>query len=281
MTRNSAIGASSRESGRSRSCTWPFMPVAAIGSMLMAPTDWTPGSARSRSSNCSTNRRERSPSASSVAPGSATPKVSTPLETMPRSCRVICCRLFTVSPATATSMTASATSLVTSTRVIDRARPAVAPRVEPSRSASLGCARATCNAGSVPAMKPQSVATPAEKVSTAGSSPIAARRGKLAGAIVAKSRSSAAARPSPRAPPPSERRSVSVISCRSNRPRPAPSAVRTAISRCLVMARASRRLATFAHAISSTTAVVPSSTHNACRGPRVATSCSASALNPY
>ena len=50
--------------------------------------------------------------------------------------------------------------------------------------------------------------------------------------------------------------------CRTSRRREAPIASRTAISRSRAVARASMRLARFAHAISRTSAVAPSSTHN-------------------
>ena len=46
---------------------------------------------------------------------------------------------------------------------------------------------------------------------------------------------------------------LSVSSCRINRHRPAPTAARTTISRARTDDRASSRLATLAHAISSTT----------------------------
>ena len=52
-------------------------------------------------------------------------------------------------------------------------------------------------------------------------------------------------------------RMLSVSNCRTMRPRPAPSAARTAISRCRAVARASSRFATFAHAISSTSVTAP------------------------
>ena len=53
---------------------------------------------------------------------------------------------------------------------------------------------------------------------------------------------------------------LSIINCRTMRPRPAPMASRTPISRCRADARASSRLATLAHAISSTSAATPIST---------------------
>ena len=56
----------------------------------------------------------------------------------------------------------------------------------------------------------------------------------------------ASARPS--RPPVAVTTKLSVSSCRSTRSRPAPSAMRTAISRRLTIARASRRLVRFAHA---------------------------------
>ena len=56
----------------------------------------------------------------------------------------------------------------------------------------------------------------------------------------------------PAAPPASEISKLSVRSCRINLHRPAPIAIRTAISLCLASPRATRRLARFAQAISST-----------------------------
>ena len=50
---------------------------------------------------------------------------------------------------------------------------------------------------------------------------------------------------------------LSVSSCRTIRPRPAPMAARTDISRARAVARASNRLATFAHAISRTSVTAP------------------------
>ena len=64
-------------------------------------------------------------------------------------------------------------------------------------------------------------------------------------------------------PPAAPRRNstrISVRSCRSSRPRPAPSAARTAISRRRAVYRAESIAATFTPAISSTSAAAPSST---------------------
>ena len=77
-------------------------------------------------------------------------------------------------------------------------------------------------------------------------------RGRLVGyaRISACTPTRASNRPS--APPAIDSSTPSVMNCRSSRPRLAPSAVRTANSRCRASARASSRLARFAHAISST-----------------------------
>ena len=64
----------------------------------------------------------------------------------------------------------------------------------------------------------------------------------------------------PRPPPSSEINRLSVSICRTRRQRPAPSAARTAISRCRAVARASSRLAALTQAISSTSPTAPSST---------------------
>src|SRR5256885_4526411 len=67
----------------------------------------------------------------------------------------------------------------------------------------------------------------------------------------------------PKPPPARESSTLSVSNWRATRSRPAPSATRTAISGCRAAARASRRLATFAQAMSRTNATAPSNTSNA------------------
>ncbi len=57
---------------------------------------------------------------------------------------------------------------------------------------------------------------------------------------------------------------LSARNWRTSRARPAPSAARTATSRIRDCARASWRLATFTHAISSTKPTAPSSTNSVC-----------------
>jgi len=57
---------------------------------------------------------------------------------------------------------------------------------------------------------------------------------------------------------------LSVSNCRINRKRPAPNAIRTANSLRRSAPRASNRLATFAHAISSTSPTIIISIRNGC-----------------
>ncbi len=72
----------------------------------------------------------------------------------------------------------------------------------------------------------------------------------------------------PKAPPRHPRTTLSTSSCRTTRQRDAPRATRTAISRERFAARDSSRLATFAHAISSTKPTAPIIARKICRiGP--------------
>ena len=73
----------------------------------------------------------------------------------------------------------------------------------------------------------------------------------------------------PAAPPASDSKVLSVRSWRISCPRPAPSAARTASSRSRRSRRASERFATLAHAMSSTSAVVPSRISSSGRAWRV------------
>ena len=70
------------------------------------------------------------------------------------------------------------------------------------------------------------------------------------------------AKASPVSPPSAERQRDSIRSWETIRPRLAPTASRTAISFCLFVARASKRFARLAQAISSTTPVIAISTQS-------------------
>ncbi len=89
------------------------------------------------------------------------------------------------------------------------------------------------------------------KSSTRQSSRTSSARGRPPGQIATNGRSPAASN-TPSAPPVSPNTALSVRHWRTNRPRPAPSATRMASSRSRETARASSKLATFTHAISST-----------------------------
>ena len=88
-----------------------------------------------------------------------------------------------------------------------------------------------------------------------------------------------AASSNPNTPPVTLNAIHSTSNCRTNRQRLAPSAVRTAISVCRPAARANRRLATFAHAITKTHPTAPNNTHKARRTRPVR--CSCSETDPY
>ncbi len=113
--------------------------------------------------------------------------------------------------------------------------------------------RVARSAGASPATTPARVATTSVKSRTRVSTSIA--RPTLTGSgngTDATTRISQAARPIPAMPPSVETTRLSVSNCRIKRPRLAPIARRTPISRRRPDARASSMFATFAHATSST-----------------------------
>jgi hypothetical protein len=79
----------------------------------------------------------------------------------------------------------------------------------------------------------------------------------------------ATANATPTTPPAAASSVLSVSSWRTSRPRPAPSAARSASSRSRPSIRASVRFATFAHAISSTRLVMPIRMSSSSRAPSV------------
>ena len=89
------------------------------------------------------------------------------------------------------------------------------------------------------------------------------RRGMewLAGAMAMKKPQQPSARAHPASAPAMEIEALPSDVWRTSRARLAPNAERTASSRCRVAPRAINRLATFAHAISSTAKTAPSRTH--------------------
>ena len=81
-------------------------------------------------------------------------------------------------------------------------------------------------------------------------------------ARASRARTPAIASSIPAMEPHNDSKVLSVSSWRMTRPRLAPSALRTAISRCLVVPLINSRLATFAHAMSNTKATVPMKINN-------------------
>jgi hypothetical protein len=80
---------------------------------------------------------------------------------------------------------------------------------------------------------------PYENTNTPASNVIAPARGSVACDIDANARIATAAMPSPSAAATTASTTPSVISCRTSRPRPAPSALRRLISRARLSARTS------------------------------------------
>src|SRR5262245_49405153 len=112
-----------------------------------------------------------------------------------------------------------------------RAPPALPVNPRPSsRSARFKSSRETCAAGA----RPNSIAATREMPSVKSSAVIFneiwLRRGTLTRSVFAINRTTHAANVTPTAPPKSAISALSVSNCRINRPRPAPSAARTAIS---------------------------------------------------
>ena len=83
--------------------------------------------------------------------------------------------------------------------------------------------------------------------------------------LISARRLPAMARNRPPSPPARLSSTLSVRSCRTTRPRPAPSAMRTAISWVRRAARASSRLATLAQAINNSSPTAPSRVSSAAR----------------
>ena len=188
------------------------------------------------------------------------------------------CRLRTNSPAVMRSSNDSATSATTRTFFRSNRAPRSFPVPPAPFSAGTSIGRDALNAGAMPKSTPVAHESSSAKSSThrsivkskaSGSAPAGGGAARNAAAIPQASAM-------PAIPPMTASRTLSVSSWRSRRPRLAPSASRTAISRCRAAALESSRLATFAQAISSTAPTTPPSSNAAdricCRGPANASS---------
>ena len=205
------------------------------------------------------------------------PSVSTRSALKPVGTRCSCMKLRMRSPAATSSMTARVSSATTSSwrgrcRRPHGASPAEAPW--PSFSSLCRSCRAARSAGA----RPKIAADRIDSVSVNSSTPplirISCRRGTLwlPRACIHPSPQYANSRPS--APPPSPRRTLSVSSWRTMRPRLAPSAARIASSFCRLTPRDSSRFATLAQAMSSTQATAPMRSASERRTPPTTCSCS-------
>ncbi len=133
----------------------------------------------------------------------------------------------------------------------------------PSASASRRSAREACTEGRSPNTSGVTSASRSVKASTAPSTPIVSCRGSPIPLSERGMRTSHAASSNPQVPPRIPSTELSTSSWRTSRPRPAPSAARTAISVLRSSPLASSVVATFAQAIRSTRPTVPSSRSSA------------------
>ena len=179
-----------------------------------------------------------------------------------------------MNPAPASSTIVSAISVTMSARVHRRTRsPPVPPRA-PSLSTAFTSVFETCSAGTRPKMIPVARQTAAMKAKTVSSIVNSIQYGLPTLCVAASNhRTPATARPKPAMPAMSASMTLSTSNCRTTRHRLAPSATRTEISCVRCADRASKRLATFAQAISSTKATAPCSARKISRiGPLLARS---------
>ncbi len=215
----------------------------------------TPGSARA---SVTSRRKNASCAASSSCRGCTSMATSSsPRVSKPGSMRREFTRLCVSSDATARQSAQSATCAPTSVER-SRDRTPTAPPLPPF-IAAITPLRDERSAGT----SPNSSAVPRLSSSVnATTRPSGVKSTITASGALATSRSPAtrtahAAPASPSAPPIAASTRLSINSCRTSRPRLAPNASRTEISRPRVVARASSRFATFAQAMSSTSPTTP------------------------
>ena len=152
--------------------------------------------------------------------------------------------------------------------------PRPTPLARPDATTGSRSMRDACTAGTTPNSRLAATEATSVKASTRPSIPISAARGSPSGASAtnAATPQRASTRPAPADTAASSR--LSVINCATIRPRPAPSAARTASSLARPVARAISRFATFAHAINNTRPTAPNSSISV--GLESPTSCSRS-----
>ncbi len=163
-----------------------------------------------------------------------------------------------------TSTNARATSAVTRTRRRVRLPPPAVPR-PPSLSADATLVNDCWRAGARPTRRPVIRVSTAAAAKTAASTRTSFSRGASAGARATSASTPHMPSSRPATPPAAAMTRLSVASCRTIRPRLAPSAMRVASSRRRPDARASSRLAMLAQAMSSTKVTAPASATSAGR----------------
>ena len=173
-----------------------------------------------------------------------------------------------INPAPISRTSASAISAATSAPCV-RWRVPLPPR-PPSFKVPCRSRRAVLSAGVNPKKSPASNDSAAAKIKTRPSTPTSSARGSVAGSAPSIARVPVAASSTPSPPPIAASNVLSVKSCWTIRLCPAPRAARIENSCARLLARTSKRFATFTHAISSTKPTAPDSTNrNVCTFPSV------------
>ncbi len=175
-------------------------------------------------------------------------------------------------PAPNTSTTASAISATTNALRAQAPRAPIDVPLPPCRRPSTSWTRDTCSAGARPKMRLATSATISAKTKTRPSTRMSSTRGRSAGARAASALTPSCARAMPQIAEAAASTTLSVRSCLMSRDRAAPTAARTTISRSRTVARASRRLATFAHAMTITRLTAASRMKSVCRVPPTSSS---------
>ncbi len=137
-------------------------------------------------------------------------------------------KLRIISPAPISRTNDSATSEITSALRVRCFMGLPPVRPAPCFRVSLRLVLVNCNAGTIPIMMPATNDTRRVKPRARVSIPISLETGRPPSRTSILLPHTASARPS--SPPVTARRTLSVSSCRTSRARPAPSAIRTAIS---------------------------------------------------
>lgn len=194
----------------------------------------------------------------------------------PRSNATNAAKLRRNNPAAVNSVRASATCATASPvwPVLARNRPTLLPAGAPaSFSMRTAPARDPPSAGAAPNKSPATTDRPTANAATTPSTRTSASPGTSRGTSVGAACTIPAATARPRAPPTALSTTLSVSNWPTMRPRPAPSARRTANSRRRAFPRTSSSPATFAHASSKTSPVAVVNIRSAGRNGAPTSSC--------